>query len=103
MAQAEAKAERDLKQDIDALRSDLDVLRKDVGQLVTTLTSSASDRAGAELDAVRARLNKMAGDVQATGREHLRSVESQIEERPLISLAVAFAVGLLLGRLFDRR
>jgi ElaB/YqjD/DUF883 family membrane-anchored ribosome-binding protein len=103
MTMAQAEAERNVKQDIEALRSDFDSLRKDVGQLVGTLKDSATSRAETELDALRKRLNKIAGDVQTTGRQQLRTVESQIEERPLVSLAIAFAVGVLLGRLLDRR
>jgi ElaB/YqjD/DUF883 family membrane-anchored ribosome-binding protein len=102
MAQADTK-ERELTQDIEALRADLDVLRKDFGQMVGTLKGSASSRAEAELDAMRKRLNKLGEDLQTTGRQQLRSVESQIEERPLVSLAIAFALGLVLGRLLDRR
>lgn len=103
MADAGTKAERDLRQDIDALRGDFDSLRKDVGQLVETLKGSTSERAEAELEDVRRRLNKLATDVRTGGREQVRNIESHIEERPLASLAVAFAVGLMLGRLFDRR
>jgi ElaB/YqjD/DUF883 family membrane-anchored ribosome-binding protein len=104
MAQAQTKAaEHELTQDIETLRSDLDGLRKDFGQLMSTLKGTASNRAEAELDAMRKRLNKLADDVTTTGRQQLRSVESQIEERPLVSLAIAFAIGLVLGRLLDRR
>lgn len=103
MADGGSKAERDLKQDVEALRADFDSLRQDVGQLVATLKGNAGDRAEAELEQFRERLNRLAADVRTGGRERMRNVESQIEERPLTSLAMAFAVGLMLGRLFDRR
>ena len=64
---------------------------------------TAQSRADSEVEALQERLNKLADDVQAGGREGLRAVEQQIEERPLASLAIAFAVGMVLGRLFDRR
>jgi ElaB/YqjD/DUF883 family membrane-anchored ribosome-binding protein len=49
------------------------------------------------------RIGRIADEVQASGRDSLRAIEERIEERPLVSLAMAFAVGLVLGRLFDRR
>jgi len=105
MAETNTKttAEDQLKKDVDALRKDLDALRKDLLGAVDSLKGTASGRAEAELDALRKRLDRVATNARASGRESLRQVEDQIEERPLVSLAMAFAVGLILGRLFDRR
>ena len=100
---ADTKAEQDLRKDLDAIKSDIDALRKDLVGVVDTVKGTATKRADAEIDALRKRLDKLATNVQTTGREQLRAVEEQIEERPLVSLAMAFAIGLMLGRLFDRR
>lgn len=100
---AEAKAEQDLRKDLDAIKSDIDALRKDLVSVADSVKGTATKRADAEIDALRKRLDKLATNVQTTGREQLRAVEEQIEERPLVSLAMAFAIGLMLGRLFDRR
>ncbi|HEX5078032.1 MAG TPA: hypothetical protein VFV80_02700 [Geminicoccaceae bacterium] len=96
-------AERDLNQDVDAIKTDLDALRKDLANVLETIKGTAKNRAESELDALQKRLNQIASDVQASGRDSLRAVESQIGERPLVSIAVAFAVGLMLGKLLDRR
>lgn len=96
-------AEQDLGKDVEAIRADLDALRKDLAGVVEAIKGTAQGRADSEVEALQERLNKLADDVQAGGREGLRAVEQQIEERPLASLAVAFAVGMVLGRLFDRR
>jgi ElaB/YqjD/DUF883 family membrane-anchored ribosome-binding protein len=96
-------AERDLSKDVDAIKSDLDALRKDLASVLETIKGSATSRAESEIEALQKRLNQIAGDVQRTGREGLRAVEDQIGEQPLVSLAIAFAVGMALGRLFDRR
>lgn len=106
MAQARAAApngERDVKEDFESLRSDLDTLRKDFSTLVSTLKDTASSRAEAELDAMRQRVATLANDVQTTGQQQLRSAERKIEEQPLMSVAIAFATGLVVGRLIDRR
>ena len=99
----ESRIERDLKSDIDSIRSDLDVLRKDIGTVLDRIKGTATNRAETEIQALQQRINRIADEVQASGRDSLRAVEERIEERPLVSLAMAFAVGLVLGRLFDRR
>ena len=43
------------------------------------------------------------GRVRGMGRETFESVEQQIQEKPLMSLLIAFILGLLLGKLLDRR
>jgi ElaB/YqjD/DUF883 family membrane-anchored ribosome-binding protein len=96
-------AERDLSKDVDAIKTDLDALRKDLSSVLQTISSSAKNRAETELDALQKRMSQIAGDVQATGRDGLRAVEGQIGDKPLVSVAVAFAVGLMIGKLFDRR
>jgi ElaB/YqjD/DUF883 family membrane-anchored ribosome-binding protein len=105
MAQARAASngERDVKEDFGALRSDLDTLRKDFGTFVSTLKSSTSSRAEAELDAMRQRIATLTNDLQTRGEQQVRNVESKIEERPFMSIAIAFATGLIVGRMLDRR
>jgi ElaB/YqjD/DUF883 family membrane-anchored ribosome-binding protein len=104
MAQARATSDggRDVKDDFDSLRSDVDALRKDLGSLVSTLRNTAGNRAEAELDAIRQRVTTLAHDVQATGQQQLRRAERTIEEQPLMSVAIAFATGLVVGRLMNR-
>jgi ElaB/YqjD/DUF883 family membrane-anchored ribosome-binding protein len=36
------------------------------------------------------------------GREGVAAVEHQIEERPLLSMLVAFGIGVLIGKLINR-
>jgi ElaB/YqjD/DUF883 family membrane-anchored ribosome-binding protein len=36
------------------------------------------------------------------GREGVAAVEQQIEERPFISVLVAFGIGLVIGKLINR-
>ncbi len=102
-AKSAATDEPDLKKDVEALRDDLDALRGDLGQLLGTLKTKTSNRAETEIDALRRRVERVAGDIQSGGRDAARAVGDQIEERPFTSIAMAFAIGLVLGRLFDRR
>ena len=96
-------AERELSKDVDAIKGDLDALRKDFASVVETIKGTAKSRAESEIDALQKRINQIAADVQTSGREGLRAVEGQIGEKPLVSVAVAFAVGRMLGKLLDRR
>ena len=102
-AKGESRIERDLKTDLDSLKSDIDTLRKDLGAVLERIKGTAANRAETEIQALQKHINRIADDVQTSGREGIRALEERVEERPLISLAVAFAVGLVLGRLFDRR
>jgi ElaB/YqjD/DUF883 family membrane-anchored ribosome-binding protein len=102
-AQTETRIERDLKSDMNAIKSDIDNLRKDLAAALDRIKGTAASRAESEIQALQKRINRIAEDLQTGGRESLRAVEERIEERPLVSLAIAFAVGLVLGRLFDRR
>jgi ElaB/YqjD/DUF883 family membrane-anchored ribosome-binding protein len=96
-------AERDLNKDVDAIKADLDALRKDLSSVLETIKGTAKSRAESEIEALQRRINQIASDVQTSGRDSLRAVEGQIEEKPLVSVAIAFAVGLILGRMFDHR
>jgi ElaB/YqjD/DUF883 family membrane-anchored ribosome-binding protein len=96
-------AERDLSKDVDAIKSDLDALRKDISSVVQTIKGTAKNRAESEIEALQKRINQIASDVQTSGRDSLRAVEGQIGEKPLVSVAIAFAIGLMLGRVFDHR
>jgi ElaB/YqjD/DUF883 family membrane-anchored ribosome-binding protein len=96
-------AERDLSRDVDTIKADLDVLRKDIASVLETIKGTARSRAESELDALQRRVNQITADLQASGRDSLRAVEGQIGEKPLVSVAIAFAIGLVIGKLFDRR
>jgi ElaB/YqjD/DUF883 family membrane-anchored ribosome-binding protein len=52
---------------------------------------------------VRQRLVTLSSDLQTAGQRHLRRVEEQVGERPYVSLAAAFATGLIFGRMLGRR
>lgn len=77
-------AERSLDKEFDALREDLDSLKKTLARkglkAIDNAVSSATE----------------------TGQQGLAALENQIVERPLVSLLIAFAAGVLIGKLTDR-
>jgi ElaB/YqjD/DUF883 family membrane-anchored ribosome-binding protein len=78
-----AATERSLDQEFDALRKDLDSLKSTLARkgmkAVDTAVSSA----------------------RSQGEQGLAALESQIVDRPLTSVLIAFAAGVLIGKLTD--
>jgi|SRR5690554_642666 len=102
-------ANQGMDQELETLRGDLNTLRSDVRKLTEDLTraaqtgaSAASEEAQAELRRLRSDLDDLYHRARSKGQASLESVEEHVERNPLASLAVAFGVGLLLGKLLDR-
>jgi hypothetical protein len=77
-------AERSLEQEFEALRHDLESLKS----TVTRKGMKAFDEA--------------VHTARTSGEQGLAALESHIVERPLTSLLVAFAAGVLIGKLTER-
>lgn len=84
--------------DADRLRNDLDNLRRDFAQLADSVRGASRQGARAGADAARAGMDQ----AQQQVRDTVANLSSEIQARPLASVAGAFAVGLLLGKLFTR-
>ena len=82
-----SNGERDVREHLDALLSALEAWRKD-------LYSFAAERAehGA----------RDGSDLLTTGRQQVRDIAGKVEERPFVSLAAAFATGLMIWGLLRR-
>jgi ElaB/YqjD/DUF883 family membrane-anchored ribosome-binding protein len=87
---------------IEALRSDLERLREDISLLTRHLRGAADETA----DDVRSRLRDASREAGAAARERWRqgrtSLEAELQDRPLTFIGVAFAAGVLIGRLLGR-
>jgi ElaB/YqjD/DUF883 family membrane-anchored ribosome-binding protein len=108
-----AAANRNLEEELDTLKAGLDTLRKDISSLVSSFGDTATDevktrgrRARAAVGRVTDRAGEMWDDATKEtsrhGREGVAAVEQQIEERPFISVLVAFGIGLVIGKLINR-
>ena len=77
------------------------VLQLDVGSLVagTMYRGQFEERLKKVIEELKYELQA----ARNKGTETVESVEHQIQERPFVSLLIAFLVGLVLGNLFDRR
>jgi ElaB/YqjD/DUF883 family membrane-anchored ribosome-binding protein len=84
--------ERELRQDLNTLKEDISKLRSDLSELAQKLLNIGKSEAGVTKDKLLER-----------GRKTVETVGQKIEEKPLISLLIAFIVGLLLmSRVFKR-
>ena len=86
--------EKDLKE----LKDEYASLKSDLSKMNETLSKLAHDSA----DEGRARIRSAAKQSQDQARETWGTIESEIEQRPVTSLAVALGVGFVLGKLLSR-
>jgi ElaB/YqjD/DUF883 family membrane-anchored ribosome-binding protein len=84
---AQSNGERDVREHFDALRSALEELQKDF----YSFAAEAGERGARD-----------GSDLLSTGRQQVRNIAGKVEERPFVSLAVAFATGLMIWRLLRR-
>jgi ElaB/YqjD/DUF883 family membrane-anchored ribosome-binding protein len=108
-----AATNRNLEEEFDALKEGLDTLRKDISSLVDSIGDAATGevrtrgrRARATVGRVTDRVGEVWGEAtdaaSRRGREGAAAVEQQIEERPFLSILVAFGIGLAIGKLINR-
>ncbi|WGF89394.1 DUF883 family protein [Marinivivus vitaminiproducens] len=104
------KSETALKQDVDQIRNDIEALRNDLAQLLKTTKAAAASRASGakayaegEIEGLAERVRELTEEAKTEGRARLSDFEERVQERPLTSLAAAFGIGLIVGKLLDRR
>lgn len=103
-------AETDLNKEIQTLREDVAKLRADLSGVAGALKDLGKGRVEeakstlTELaEALREELRKGMEGARSRGKRSVETVEEQIEQRPLLALLAAFGVGIVLGKILDRR
>lgn len=84
------------------VKDDLSKLRADVAALSAAMRDATSGTVQEQIDVMRDRINRLAGEAREEGQQRLEDLAGRIEERPLTSVLLAFGVGMLIGRLLDR-
>ena len=95
-------AERSLDKEMDLLKDELGKIKKDLGGLVDSIKSVSKSGAKATRSSVETEFEKAFSDFQERSQQYVASTEKGITDRPFGSVAVAFGVGLLVGKLLDR-
>ncbi len=93
-----ATASTDFK-GLDEIRSDMSSLRDDLTQALRQLTNDDEGTTGRVREAAAALRDKS----KDLGKRAIDSTETQIKERPFLSILVVFLIGLVLGKVLDQR
>lgn len=81
--------------DFETLKEEIETLRSDFAQLARHAGNGA-------LDSLSEKGQQLYGRVHDGGERVVRAASHEIEERPLTSVLIAFAVGFVGGRLLAR-
>lgn len=99
----------DYQSDLDHLKKDLTQLRSDLSELVASVkemgkhsAAGVRDRAQSEFEHRAQQASEALRAARSQAGEAAESVQHSIEERPFTSAAIAFGVGLVLGRLLAK-
>jgi len=103
-----ASKNNSVSKDFEVLKADVAKLRSDLSSTTQKLIDVGKDQSGeakerARIEAAKL-LNELEGAVEESkqkGRRALESVEDKITEKPLLSLLIAFILGLFLGKIVD--
>ena len=97
------EAEAPVRDELAQLRADIDHLVATVGRLADGAAGSVVDRAKRSASYAGDRAEDVYDAVLAQGERTLKSTGKTITAHPYISIAIATAIGLLVGRLLTRR
>ena len=95
-------AQQNLDKDLESLKDNVASLRADLSKISQTLLDKGKSETEVAKDRLIEELKYELEAAKAKGKETVESVENQIQEKPFMSLLIAFIVGLVLGKLFDR-
>lgn len=103
-------AERDLQKDLETVKEDLAKLRSDIAEVTQKLIDMGRSEAGSARNRIETEARNLVQELRQTlnetgdrGRKTVESVEQLLTEKPLVSLLAAFGLGLLFGKLLERR
>jgi len=89
--------------DLSAVKDDISNLRSDMKELFHKLIDTGKSETGAAKDKVIEELYDALEIASKSGKETVESLESKVQEKPFISLLLAFFVGLFFGVFFNRK
>jgi ElaB/YqjD/DUF883 family membrane-anchored ribosome-binding protein len=97
------------QKDLDNLKNDLSQLRTDLAELVSSVkelgkqsASGARNRAQEEFEHRAQQASDAYQAARSQANEAAEHVQHSIEERPFTAAAIAFGVGVVVGKLFSR-
>ena len=87
---------------LESIQDELVTISADVASLGNTLGEVASVEARDMINSIRARLDRIARDARIAARAGVGMMQDTIEENPVICVAVAFGLGVVLASMRRR-
>jgi ElaB/YqjD/DUF883 family membrane-anchored ribosome-binding protein len=91
-----------VKTEVEALRADFKQIREDLKSLTSALGQLAGKQAAEGVDELKQKRDKIEAQLRQVAGDARTSVEEHVREKPVNSLLLAFAIGLVLGKGFGR-
>jgi ElaB/YqjD/DUF883 family membrane-anchored ribosome-binding protein len=106
MASSTKSPDAEATLDLQAITSDIASLKHDLAELTRHLKLAASEKVRTAAQSVVEQIGDEASrtyeNLTAQGKRSAKAIGRQVEEQPLMSLLLAFAVGYLGGRMLSR-
>ena len=94
--------EANIEGDFATVKEDLNKLRSDIASIKNTLQEVATEKVRARVNDAQQKFDKWSETARYRSRASLENFAAEVEDRPLTSILVAFGLGVILGRIFDR-
>ena len=91
-----------IETDLAALREDIVTLAETVGRLGSSSMKSLKSRAMDNFDSLKESGSDVAGYIKTHGSEMEKQLVETVRDRPLVAIAAAASIGLLLGLITKR-
>lgn len=119
--EVQTRPEPDIQEDLELLKRDMAKLTSDVAEVADRLvsmgkykTKSAADKVISDLredlNRTKTATNRLLRELheeldtaKERGKKSIETFEHTIQEKPLITLLIAFIVGMFLGKMWDRQ
>ena len=89
--------------DFQTLKSDFQTLREDVMRMMGDVSGKATHKVKEVASDLAHSGQNVLGTAKEKGGELAHTIETQVKDRPLMSVLIAFGAGLLISRMMDRR
>ena len=91
-----------IKSEVEALRGDFKQIKEDLVGLTKAIGQLSAKHASEGVDDLKEARDKLEAQLRQAAHEARGTLEEQVKEKPLGTLMIAFAVGLLLGKSLTR-
>jgi ElaB/YqjD/DUF883 family membrane-anchored ribosome-binding protein len=92
-----------VREDLDRLRADLKDVMEALGKLNSDAGAAAKDQAARAAGAIGRKAEDIFEDLKGEGERATKLLTNAVNEHPYSSLAIALAIGIVIGRTLDRR